>query len=160
MCFACPAPSCRGSAGDVAFDLLSAAAVVHVAPASAVVLAGVGWGRALAAGFGTIVVGNALLAVHPLPVAVAFAAGLCGLGLGVASVAATDMGMTVPESTKATAAGALNTAAQLGAAIGTAVILLVATALHPQTASAALAAITALAAAHRAPRRAARAPAL
>jgi MFS family permease len=52
------------------------------------------------------------------PVAVA------GAGLGLSSVAANAMGTDVVESLQATAAGALNTAAQLGTALGVAALLL------------------------------------
>ena len=54
-------------------------------------------------------------------------------GIGIGSVAATDMGMSVAESLKATAAGVLNTSAQLGTAIGTSVTLLVAMAFEART---------------------------
>ena len=114
------------------------------------------WGRALAAGAGIIAAGNSILVAYPEPFAVAIAAGTCGLGIGVASVAATDMGTTVDESIKATAAGALNTAAQLGTAIGTAIILLIATGSDPRLAwatAAGLAAVTAIADHRRAPSR-------
>jgi MFS family permease len=53
-----------------------------------------------------------------LPVACA------GLGLGVSSVAANALGTDVNESLQAAAAGALNTAAQLGTALGVAALLL------------------------------------
>ena len=49
-----------------------------------------------------------------------------GTGLGLASVAATTLGTAVPETVRGTAAGIINTAAQLGTAIGIAVLWLVA----------------------------------
>ena len=123
------------------------------------IITAAGWRGALGVGIGMIAAGNILLAAYPHPITVAFAAGTCGLGIGASSVAATDMGTSVDESIKATAAGALNAAAQLGTAIGTALILLIATTLQPRIAwitAAALAAGTAFAAVHRAPSRPAR----
>lgn len=51
---------------------------------------------------------------------------LSGAGLGLASVAANGTGTDVPSALVGVAAGVLNTAAQVGTAIGVAVILLVA----------------------------------
>jgi MFS family permease len=51
-----------------------------------------------------------------------------GLGLGLSSVATNSLGTRVPEADRGAAAGILNTAAQLGAATGIAVLLLVAAA--------------------------------
>jgi MFS family permease len=51
---------------------------------------------------------------------------MAGTGLGLASVAATTLGTAVPETLRGTAAGSINTAAQLGTAIGIAVLWLVA----------------------------------
>ena len=60
---------------------------------------------------------------------------LCGLGIGVASVAATTLGTSaVGERDRGTAAGLLNTAAQVGTALGIAALVLVAGA-APATAS-------------------------
>ena len=56
-----------------------------------------------------------------LPACVAAA----GAGLGLSSVAATTLGTTVPGAQGGTASGIINTAAQLGTAIGIAVILLI-----------------------------------
>ena len=86
-------------------------------------------------------------------------AGLCGFGIGVGSVAANDMGTAVSEAIKGTAAGVLNTSAQLGTAIGTALMLLVATSLQPRTSwivAAVLAGVAAVCAAATAPRRSSR----
>lgn len=79
------------------------------------------------AGLAAIAAGNAALVAAPtatwvLPAAVAVA----GAGIGLASVAATALGTDVPAALAGTAAGALNTAAQLGNALGLAAILLLA----------------------------------
>jgi len=113
-----------------------------------------GWSRALGCGLGIIAAGNTLLVAWPHVIGVGVAAGICGLGIGIGSVAATDMGTAVDEAIKATAAGVLNTAAQLGTAIGTSLILLVATTLQPRPAwavAACLAIVAALALARRGP---------
>ena len=57
-----------------------------------------------------------------LPVCVA--AG--GAGIGLSSVAATRLGTSVPVAARGTASGIINTAAQLGTALGIAALLLVA----------------------------------
>jgi amino acid transporter len=49
-----------------------------------------------------------------------------GAGLGLSSVAATGLGTSVGESNRATAAGIINTSAQLGTAVGIALLLLMA----------------------------------
>jgi len=83
------------------------------------------------------------------------AVGVAGAGIGVASVAATTAGTDVASHLQGTAAGALNTAAQLGTALGVAGVLLLVTSTAdsalPLTgtrlgwaAAAALAAVTAL----------------
>lgn len=74
-----------------------------------------------------IAVGVTLLLALPiaeglLPVAVTVA----GLGIGLTSVAANTVGTDVPAALQGTASGALNTAAQLGTALGVAGLLLVA----------------------------------
>ena len=53
---------------------------------------------------------------------------LAGGGLGLSAVATTSMGTDVDEAFRATASGIINTSAQLGTAIGTALVLLVAAA--------------------------------
>jgi MFS family permease len=83
--------------------------------------------RVTAAGLGLIATGIAL----PLPapesaVLVSVAMAVAGFGLGLSSVAATSMGTDVPESVCAAASGLINTSAQVGTAIGTALILLTA----------------------------------
>ena len=73
---------------------------------------------------------------------------LCGLGIGIASVAATTLGASaVADGDRATAAGLLNTAAQAGTALGIAALVLIAGTAGPSaghrlgfTAAAALAA--------------------
>jgi MFS family permease len=85
---------------------------------------------------------------------VATAAAVSGLGIGLGSVAATDMGTHVAEELKALAAGALNTAAQLGTALGTALAVLLAASLGSRAAwllTAGLAAATAAATARFSP---------
>ncbi|WP_456876408.1 MFS transporter [Geodermatophilus sp. SYSU D00710] len=82
---------------------------------------------AAAAGLAVVAAGDlALLAsaagVWVVPAAVA----VSGLGIGVSSVAATALGTAVAPGLQGTAAGVLNTAAQLGTALGVAVVLLVA----------------------------------
>jgi MFS family permease len=53
---------------------------------------------------------------------------VAGVGLGLAAVATTSLGTDVEESLRATSSGVINTSAQLGTAIGTALVLLVAAA--------------------------------
>jgi MFS family permease len=115
-----------------------------------------GWGHALSCGLGTVAAGNTLLVAWPTVIGVGVAAGICGLGIGIGSVAATDLGTAVGQAIKGTAAGVLNTAAQLGTAIGTALILLATTLFHPRiawAAAAVVAGVAARAAAARAPAR-------
>lgn len=118
-------------------------------------VATIGWGGALAGGLATIGIGNVLLVAWSGTLGVAAAATVSGLGLGVGSVAATDMGTHVTEALKAIAAGAINTAAQLGTALGTALVILLATSLGNRTAwliTAGLAAATALVAGRFSPK--------
>jgi hypothetical protein len=72
-----------------------------------------------------IAVGNGALVARPDVPGIAVAAAICGLGIGIGSVAATNMGTAVEEAISGTAAGMINTAAQLGTAVGTAFILLI-----------------------------------
>src|SRR6202012_3801198 len=114
--------------------LSSAAAGVRLMPLSLGVVAGATLAAPLlrrltrraviAAGLGLIGAADAALiaAIHDgwlltAPVAVA------GAGLGLSSVAANALGTDVPPPLQATAAGALNTAAQLGTALGVAALL-------------------------------------
>jgi len=77
-----------------------------------------GWGlRTIACANATLVA--TLAASWLLPIGVA----LAGVGIGLASASATRIGTDVPPRRRDTAAGMLNTAAQLGSAIGTAALL-------------------------------------
>ena len=83
--------------------------------------------RLVAAGLALIAVSDAVLIaaasrVWALPLCVAVA----GAGIGLSSVAATRLGTSVPVAARGTASGIINTAAQLGTALGVAVLLLVA----------------------------------
>jgi MFS family permease len=127
----------RAAALLIAFSIM----VVAGATAAPRLIARIGWGPALGCGLITIGLGNSLLAACPGQLAVAAAAAVAGLGIGLGSVAATDMGTDVPSAIKATAAGMLNTAAQLGTALGASLVLLLATALASRTAWALVAAL-------------------
>ncbi|MGY1858036.1 MFS transporter [Modestobacter sp. SYSU DS0290] len=115
----------------------STAAALGLLPFSVLVVAGsalsprllrpLGRHRTAAVGLAGIAVGTAALVTVPgaawaAPVAVAVA----GFGIGLSSVAATTLGTDVSEDLEATAAGLLNTAAQLGTAVGVALVLLIA----------------------------------
>ena len=120
--------------------------VVAGAAAAPRLVATLGWGRSAAAGLLVVAAGNALLAAVPTAAGAAAASATCGLGLGVASVAATDLGTHVVTSARSAAAGLLNTAAQTGTAVGTAAALLVAGLATSQVAWVALAVVAACAA--------------
>lgn len=82
---------------------------------------------ALATGLAVIAAAVAAVTVAaPHPWALAASVALAGAGLGLASVAATTLGTTVPEALRGTASGIINTAAQLGTAVGIAALLLIA----------------------------------
>lgn len=135
----------------VAFSLM----VVAGSALAPRLIATIGWGSALGCGLGTIAVGNAVLVAWSGQPSVVAAAAVSGLGIGIGSVAATDMGTHVTESLKATAAGMINTAAQLGTALGTALVILLATTLgNPAawTLTAALATVAAITATRFSPR--------
>jgi predicted MFS family arabinose efflux permease len=85
--------------------------------------------RVTALGLGLISIGVAVPLIAPQS-ALLVGAGMAvaGLGLGLSAVATTAMGTDVSEEDRATASGVINTSAQLGTAIGTALILLVAAA--------------------------------
>lgn len=104
--------------------------------------------RVAAAGLTVIALGNLLLVVAGGTWAgVGIAMGLGGLGIGVASVAATGLGTDVRDDVAGSASGVLNTGAQLGTALGTAVVVAVAALVDDRTAwavAAAAAAATAL----------------
>jgi MFS family permease len=77
-----------------------------------------GWGlTTIACGNATLVATLATSWLVPIGVA------LAGVGIGLASTSATRIGTDVPPHQHDTAAGTLNTAAQLGAAVGTAALL-------------------------------------
>ncbi|MDX6703013.1 MAG: hypothetical protein QOF26_3239 [Baekduia sp.] len=87
----------------------------------------VGVRRVIGLGLGVIAAGDLALLItgadgwlQPAVVAA------CGVGIGLSSVAATALGTGVPERLQATASGVLNTAAQLGTALGIAALLMVA----------------------------------
>ncbi|MGY1754559.1 MFS transporter [Blastococcus sp. SYSU D01042] len=85
--------------------------------------------RVTAAGLALIAAGTALPLLSPATaVLVGVGMAVAGLGLGLAAVATTSLGTDVPESQRATSSGVINTSAQLGTAIGTALVLLTAAA--------------------------------
>jgi MFS family permease len=85
--------------------------------------------RVTALGLALIAVGIAAPLVSPgSAVLVASGVAVAGCGLGLSAVATTSMGTDVEEAARTTASGLINTSAQLGQAIGTAVILLIAAA--------------------------------
>ncbi len=90
-------------------------------------LARLGPQRVIAAGLAIIAGSDATLipaSLSPWALPVCVAAG--GLGIGLSSVAATGLGTSVAASTRGTASGIINTAAQLGTALGIAALLLAA----------------------------------
>jgi predicted MFS family arabinose efflux permease len=85
--------------------------------------------RITAAGLALIGAGIALPLLAPATaVLVGTGMAVAGVGLGLAAVATTSLGTDVPEASRATASGVINTSAQLGTAIGTALVLLLAAA--------------------------------
>jgi Na+/melibiose symporter-like transporter len=83
--------------------------------------------RTAALGLTGIAVGDAALAGTPASVlGVVVGGAVLGLGLGIASVPATGIGSTVPPALLGTATGVINTGAQLGTAIGTAALVVLA----------------------------------
>ncbi|WP_350353291.1 MFS transporter [Microbacterium sp. A8/3-1] len=83
--------------------------------------------RVAGAGLGVIALGNLALVIAGTTAAgIAISLGLAGLGIGLASVAATSLGTDVPERIAGSASGILNTGAQLGTALGTAAIVAIA----------------------------------
>jgi predicted MFS family arabinose efflux permease len=83
--------------------------------------------RLVSAGLAIIAVSDAALipaasSAWALPICVAVG----GAGIGLSSVAATRLGTSVPVAARGTASGIINTAAQLGTALGIATLLLVA----------------------------------
>jgi MFS family permease len=85
--------------------------------------------RVTAAGLGLIGAGVGMLLLEPTSaILVGSAVAVAGFGIGLSSVAMTSLGTDVPESSRTTASGIVNTGAQLGTAIGTALLLLLAAA--------------------------------
>ena len=70
----------------------------------------------------------ALIPSAAAPLAVAACAAVAGAGIGLSSVATTSLGTDVEAHWRGSASGIINTAAQLGTAIGIAVLLLIAAA--------------------------------
>jgi MFS family permease len=89
------------------------------------------WGsrRTVVLGLCLLALGNAVVALT-LDVVAGTVIGLAllGYGLGTSSVACNDLGTKVPQEHVSTATGVLNTAAQLGTALGVAALILVASA--------------------------------
>jgi MFS family permease len=95
---------------------LSAALLRRLRPQSVVAL-----------GLAAVAAANlALIPSAAIPWAVPLCAAVAGAGIGLSSVAATGLGTDVAEHWRGTASGIINTAAQLGTAIGIAVLLLTA----------------------------------
>ena len=102
-------------------------AVVAGSALAAAALRRIGPQPALATGLAVIAAADAALTVAaPRPWALSACAATAGAGLGLSSVAATTLGTTVPEVLRGTASGIINTAAQLGTAVGIAALLLIA----------------------------------
>jgi MFS family permease len=81
---------------------------------------------AIGLGLGLIAAGDALLIALAVSLwAVPVGVSVAGLGIGLSSVAATTLGTDVPPDLAGTAAGVLNTAAQLGTALGIAALFVV-----------------------------------
>jgi MFS family permease len=99
-------------------SVLSAAILRRIRPALAV-----------AAGLALIAAADlALIPAARVVWAVPACAAVAGAGIGLSSVAATGLGTDVEERWRGTASGIINTAAQLGTALGIAVLLLIAAA--------------------------------
>jgi MFS family permease len=83
--------------------------------------------RVIATGLVAIAICDAaLIPAAPRAWALPICVGFAGAGIGLSSVAANSLGTTVAIAARGTAAGILNTSAQLGTALGIAVVLLVA----------------------------------
>jgi MFS family permease len=87
--------------------------------------------RLAAAGLGGIAIGNLVLALTYGSIA-GIVAGVvaAGIGLGISSVAGTSIGTDVDHTLTGSAAGLLNTGAQLGTAIGVAALFVLANSLN------------------------------
>lgn len=100
----------------IAGSTVAAPVLRHVRPARAVTL-----GLALIA-----VADGSLAAVADVGHALSISVAVAGAGIGLSSVAATTLGTDGPTAWRSAASGVLNTAAQLGTAIGIAILLLIA----------------------------------
>jgi MFS family permease len=80
----------------------------------------------MAIGLGLIAAGDGALLLPGIAVLLPFCAGAAGLGIGLSSVAANTLGTDVREEHRGAAAGILNTAAQLGTALGVSAAVLIA----------------------------------
>jgi predicted MFS family arabinose efflux permease len=80
----------------------------------------------MAIGLGLIAAGDGALLLPGIDMLLPVCAGLSGLGIGLSSVAANTVGTDVPEEHRGAAAGILNTAAQLGTALGVSAAVLIA----------------------------------
>jgi EmrB/QacA subfamily drug resistance transporter len=118
-----------------ALALSPAAAALHLLPLSVSVVAGSAIASRLpstsrptiVAGLALVAAGSVVAAASQTATGIVVWAILAGLGLGAASVAATTLGVSaVGEDHRATAAGLLSTAAQVGTAFGVATLLLLA----------------------------------
>jgi EmrB/QacA subfamily drug resistance transporter len=118
-----------------ALALSPTGAALHLLPLSVSVVAGSAIASRLpsaprpiiVAGLGLIAAGSAVAAASQTATGIVVWAILAGLGLGAASVAATTLGVSaVADDHRATAAGLLSTAAQVGTALGVATLLLLA----------------------------------
>jgi MFS family permease len=104
-------------------------AVIGGASLSAVLLRRLRPQAVVALGLAVIAAADlALLPSAAVPWAVSACAAAAGAGIGLSSVAATSLGTDVEAHWRGTASGIINTAAQLGTAIGTAIGLLIAAA--------------------------------
>lgn len=103
--------------------------------------------RVIAAGMGLIAGSDAALVPLAGTPAVPVVVAIGGAGIGLSSVATTGLGTAVAVADRGTASGVVNTAAQLGTAVGIAVLLLIAAATSgtpaPQTPAPAVAWATA-----------------
>jgi len=115
-----------------ALALSPAGAALHLLPLSLSVVAGSAIASRLpsaprptiVAGLALVAAGSAVAAASQTATGIIVWAILAGLGLGTASVAATTLGVSaVADDHRATAAGLLSTAAQVGTALGVATLL-------------------------------------
>jgi MFS family permease len=88
-------------------------------------------------GLGGITVGNLVLALTAGHIAgIVVGLMIAGVGLGIAAVAATSLGTRVSDELTGSATGLLNTAAQLGTALGVAALVTIASLVSPPTGTA------------------------